>query len=50
MAPGAVLEVARGHRARWWRGSRQPSPVVVFLPDLSSLPAARRDSATGAMF
>ncbi|MCI79325.1 hypothetical protein A2U01_0100596 [Trifolium medium] len=28
MAPGAVLEVPRGRRARWWQGSRQPSPVV----------------------
>ncbi|MCI33300.1 hypothetical protein A2U01_0054517, partial [Trifolium medium] len=28
MAPGAVLEVARGRPARWWRGSRHPSPDV----------------------
>ncbi|MCI56188.1 hypothetical protein A2U01_0077439, partial [Trifolium medium] len=28
MTPSAVLEVARGRRARWWRESRQPSPVV----------------------
>ncbi|MCI63083.1 hypothetical protein A2U01_0084340, partial [Trifolium medium] len=28
MLPGAVLEVARGRWARWWRGSRQPSPVA----------------------
>ncbi|MCI59510.1 hypothetical protein A2U01_0080765 [Trifolium medium] len=27
MAPGAVLEVARGRRVRWWRGSCQLSPV-----------------------
>ncbi|MCI44412.1 hypothetical protein A2U01_0065651 [Trifolium medium] len=28
MAPGAVLEIARGRRARWWRGSRQPLLAV----------------------
>ncbi|MCI94725.1 hypothetical protein A2U01_0116023, partial [Trifolium medium] len=28
MAPGAVLEVARGRQARWWRQGRQLSPVV----------------------
>ncbi|MCI80493.1 hypothetical protein A2U01_0101764, partial [Trifolium medium] len=28
MTPGAVLEVARGRLAIWWRGSRQPSPAV----------------------
>ncbi|MCI69547.1 hypothetical protein A2U01_0090810, partial [Trifolium medium] len=28
MAPGAVLEVAGGRRARWWRDGRQLSPVV----------------------
>ncbi|MCI82761.1 hypothetical protein A2U01_0104035 [Trifolium medium] len=43
MASGAVLEVARGRRARWWRGSRQLSPVWCFLSDLLSLPAARQD-------
>ncbi|MCI80355.1 hypothetical protein A2U01_0101626, partial [Trifolium medium] len=29
---------------------RQSSPVLVFLLDLSSLPFARRDRATRAMF
>ncbi|MCI85971.1 hypothetical protein A2U01_0107250 [Trifolium medium] len=28
MAPGAVLEVARGRRTRWWRDGCQLSPDV----------------------
>ncbi|MCI75662.1 hypothetical protein A2U01_0096931, partial [Trifolium medium] len=35
-SPGDVL-------ARCVASRRQPSPVLVFLPDLSSLPVARRD-------
>ncbi|MCI52114.1 hypothetical protein A2U01_0073358 [Trifolium medium] len=35
------MVVARCRLARWWRESRQPSPVGTFLPDLSSLPVAR---------
>ncbi|PNX92675.1 hypothetical protein L195_g009312 [Trifolium pratense] len=41
MAPDAVLEVAIGRRAMWWRGSRQLSPVWRFLSDLLSPPVAR---------
>ncbi|MCI40302.1 hypothetical protein A2U01_0061535 [Trifolium medium] len=39
MASGAVLEVARGRQARWWR---QLSPVEGRLSVVGSLAVARR--------